>query len=78
MPPPPPPVSPPSAKALTRSAAPLAELSPRERDVLARSWQEVFPMLTSPATAHLSEGTVRNYVSAILSKLRVADRPQAF
>jgi DNA-binding NarL/FixJ family response regulator len=29
------------------------------------------------ATLHLTEGTVKGYVSAVLSKLNVADRTQA-
>ena len=57
-------------------AAPLAELSPRERDVLALLARGLSNAEIA-ATVHLSEGTVRNYVSTILSKLRVADRTQA-
>ena len=57
-------------------AAPLAELSPRERDVLALLTRGLSNAEIA-ATVHLSEGTVRNYVSTILSKLRVADRTQA-
>jgi len=53
-----------------------SELSPRERDVLrllARG------MSNADIAAHLflSEGTVRNYVSAIFGKLNVSDRTQA-
>ena len=54
----------------------VAELSDREREVLillARG-------LTNTDIArqlHLSEGTVRNYVSAVLAKLGVSDRAQA-
>ena len=57
-------------------AAPLAELSPRERDVLALLARGLSNAEIA-GTVHLSEGTVRNYVSTILSKLRVADRTQA-
>jgi DNA-binding NarL/FixJ family response regulator len=57
-------------------AAPLAELSPRERDVLALLARGL-SNADIAATVHLSEGTVRNYVSTILSKLGVADRTQA-
>jgi DNA-binding NarL/FixJ family response regulator len=57
-------------------AAPLAELSPRERDVLALLAKGL-SNADIAATVHLSEGTVRNYVSTILSKLGVADRTQA-
>ena len=54
----------------------FAELSERERQVLAQlarglSNQEI------ANTLHLSWGTVRNYVSTILSKLGVEDRTQA-
>jgi DNA-binding NarL/FixJ family response regulator len=57
-------------------AAPLAELSPRERNVLALLARGL-SNADIAATVHLSEGTVRNYVSTILSKLGVADRTQA-
>ena len=55
---------------------PLDELTPRERDVLAligrgRSNKEI------AAALHLTEGTVKGYVSAILVKLNVDDRTQA-
>jgi len=54
----------------------LEALTERERDVLrliaqGRSNKEI------SATLHLTEGTVKGYVSAILSKLGVADRTQA-
>jgi DNA-binding NarL/FixJ family response regulator len=53
-----------------------AELNPREREVLrmlanGRSNSEIASQL------FLSEGTVRNYVSGIFSKLGVTDRTQA-
>ncbi|NDJ37008.1 MAG: response regulator transcription factor, partial [Chloroflexi bacterium] len=51
-------------------------LSEREREVL----RLVAHGLTNADIAtrlHLSEGTVRNYVSAILTKLQVEDRTQA-
>jgi DNA-binding NarL/FixJ family response regulator len=53
-----------------------AELSERERDVL----RLLARGLTNADIAHqlhLSEGTVRNYVSAVLTKLGVSDRAQA-
>lgn len=54
----------------------LDELTERERDVLrlianGRSNKEI------AAALHLTEGTVKGYVSAILAKLEVADRTQA-
>ncbi len=54
----------------------LEALTERERDVLrliaqGKSNKEI------SATLHLTEGTVKGYVSAILSKLEVADRTQA-
>jgi len=64
------------ARTAPTNAAPLAELSEREREVLALVAQG----LSNPdiaARIHLSEGTIRNYVSTILSKLGVADRTQA-
>jgi DNA-binding NarL/FixJ family response regulator len=58
------------------AATPHADLTEREFDVLAliaqgRSNKEIALAL------HLTEGTVKGYVSAILSKLGVADRTQA-
>lgn len=53
-----------------------AELSEREREVLGL----IARGLTNgdiAARLHLSEGTVRNYVSAIFAKLGVSDRTQA-
>ena len=67
-------------RALIRQAtappSPLESLTQREGDVLrliagGRSNREI------AAELHLSEGTVKGYVSTILSKLEVADRTQA-
>jgi DNA-binding NarL/FixJ family response regulator len=54
----------------------LAALSDRERDVL-RLLAQGLSNLEIAGRLYLSEGTVRNYVSAIFSKLNVADRTQA-
>jgi DNA-binding NarL/FixJ family response regulator len=53
-----------------------AELSERERDVL-RLLARGLNNADIAQQLHLSEGTVRNYVSAVLAKLRVSDRAQA-
>ena len=58
------------------AAAPHDALTPRERDVLAlvgrgRSNKQI------AAALHLSEGTVKGYVSTVLEKLGVDDRTQA-
>ena len=53
-----------------------ADLSPREREVL-RLLARGLNNADIARQLYLSEGTVRNYVSAILSKLEVADRTQA-
>lgn len=66
-----------SAPAPTPSVSPrLASLNDREREIISLIAQG----LTNSEIAgrlYLSEGTVRNYVSAILAKLDVADRTQA-
>lgn len=55
----------------------LAEkLTERELDVL-RLLAKGFPNSEIASQLHLSEGTVRNHVSAILEKLGVSDRTQA-
>jgi DNA-binding NarL/FixJ family response regulator len=51
-------------------------LSEREREVL-RLLARGLPNGEIAARLFLSEGTVRNYVSAIFAKLGVADRAQA-
>ena len=53
-----------------------AELSPRERDVL-RLLARGMSNSDIASTLFLTEGTVRNYVSSIFSKLDVSDRTQA-
>lgn len=52
------------------------DLSPRELDVL-RLLARGLSNADIAQRLYLSEGTVRNYVSAVLSKLDVADRTQA-
>lgn len=54
----------------------LAELTPRERDVL-RLLTEGHSNAAIAEVLGLSPGTVRNYVSEILAKLGVSDRTQA-
>jgi len=66
---------------VARSPAPtaqplVAELSQREREVL-RLLARGLNNADIARELFLSEGTVRNYVSAILSKLDVSDRTQA-
>ena len=53
-----------------------ADLSPRERDVL-RLLARGMSNPDIATTLFLTEGTVRNYVSSIFSKLEVSDRTQA-
>jgi len=61
----------------TQPASVLAErLTERELDVL-RLIAKGFNNSDIAAQLHLSEGTVRNHVSAILEKLGVSDRTQA-
>jgi DNA-binding NarL/FixJ family response regulator len=60
----------------SKTPTPLASLTEREREVLrliaaGQSNKEI------AATLHLTEGTVKGYVSAILDKLDLADRTQA-
>ncbi len=64
------------ARTAAVDTAPLAELGEREREVLALLAKGL-SNTDIATTIHLSEGTVRNYVSTILSKLGVADRTQA-
>jgi DNA-binding NarL/FixJ family response regulator len=52
------------------------KLTERELDVL-RLLAKGMPNTEIAGTLHLSEGTVRNHVSAILEKLGVSDRTQA-
>lgn len=64
------------ARTVPTDATRLSELSEREREVLALLAQGL-SNADIAGRVHLSEGTVRNYVSAILGKLGVADRTQA-
>jgi DNA-binding NarL/FixJ family response regulator len=57
-------------------AAAIQQLSEREREVL-RLLARGFGNTEIAQSLFLSEGTVRNYVSAIFSKLGVTDRTQA-
>jgi len=66
---------------VSRVAAPprtavAADLSPRELEVL-RLLARGLNNADIAQRLYLSEGTVRNYVSAILAKLDVSDRTQA-
>ncbi|MCH9650832.1 MAG: response regulator transcription factor [Deltaproteobacteria bacterium] len=56
--------------------SPLDELTPREKAVL-ELVAKGFSNKQVAGSLHLSEGTVKGYVSAILSKLEVGDRTQA-
>jgi DNA-binding NarL/FixJ family response regulator len=62
--------------AAPRARAPLDDLTERERDVL-RLIAQGHNNKEIAATLHLTEGTVKGYVSIILNKLSVADRTQA-
>jgi DNA-binding NarL/FixJ family response regulator len=65
-----------SSRSSASDASLAAELSARERDIvklLARGMNNA----DIAQRLHLSEGTVRNYVSSIFDKLGVADRTQA-
>ena len=62
-----------AADALT---APDCPLTPRELEVL-RLAQYDTPVAVIARRAHLSNGTVRNYLSAIVLKLGVSSRPEA-
>jgi DNA-binding NarL/FixJ family response regulator len=65
------------ARAETSAPSRLAaDLSPRERDVL-RLLGKGLSNADIAEQLFLSEGTVRNYVSAVLAKLQVDDRTQA-
>ena len=65
------------ARGYTRPDPELAEqLSEREREVLGLLGRG-YTNADIAAQLHLSEGTVRNYVSAIFDKLGVSDRTQA-
>lgn len=67
-------------QAVTRQNHPAtritSKLTERELDVL-RLMSQGFHNAEIADRLHLSEGTVRNHVSAILAKLEVADRTQA-
>lgn len=60
----------------TPEPSPLRGLTDRERDVL-RLIGEGHSNRQIAATLHLTEGTVKGYVSTILAKLGAADRTQA-
>ncbi|MFG1778590.1 DNA-binding response regulator [Micromonospora sp. NPDC049048] len=63
-----------AADALT---APECPLTPRELDVLRLAEYDT-PVAEVARRTHLSAGTVRNHLSAAVSKLRVANRAEAF
>lgn len=65
-----------AAAGSTRPSAVADNLSDRELDVL-RLLGKGLSNAEIAAQLFLSEGTVRNYVSAVLAKLQVADRTQA-
>ena len=62
-----------AAAALTEGASPL---TPRERDVLAAS-QDGATIAEIAAALYLSEGTVRNYLSACIQKTGARNRTEA-
>ncbi len=62
-----------AAAALTEGASPL---TPRERDVLAAS-HDGATIAEIAATLYLSEGTVRNYLSACIQKTGARNRTEA-
>lgn len=62
-----------AADAIASGASPL---TPRESDVLELA-ADGAPVEEIAARAHLSAGTVRNYLSAVVSKLGVANRHEA-
>jgi two-component system, NarL family, response regulator DesR len=55
---------------------PECPLSPRELDVLRHSEPDI-PVTVVARRLHLSPGTIRNHLTAIMSKLGVASREQA-
>ena len=65
-----------SGKTTVHDTTVAADLSPRERDVLKLLARGLSNSEISERI-FLSEGTVRNYVSSILTKLGVTDRTQA-
>jgi len=62
-----------AAAALSEGASPL---TPRERDVLAAS-QDGATIAEIAAALYLSEGTVRNYLSACIQKTGARNRTEA-
>lgn len=63
-----------AADALTAPRCPLSE---REQEVLRLAGFDT-PVAEIARQAHLSNGTVRNYLSAAVSKLGVANRSEAY
>jgi two-component system, NarL family, response regulator DesR len=63
-----------AADALT---APECPLTPRELDVLRLAEYDT-PVATIAKRTHLSPGTVRNYLTAVINKLGVSTRSEAF
>jgi two-component system, NarL family, response regulator DesR len=57
-------------------AAPPCPLTPRELEVL-RLAEPGVPVAVVAARAHLSAGTVRNYLASVVAKLGVANRAEA-